>query len=396
MRGGSSAGKEAEMVESIALTASMRSNLSSLKSLASQMGATQTRLSTGRKVNSAIDNASSYYQARALSSRAADLNALLDSMGQSIQTINTAAGAIDSATGLFEQMASISAQAASVIGDVVKLDSTMTTAQIQGLLDEGGTFSLSDDIILSQTLEIRTAGTTIIGNGHSITYAATRGFSVSGATQRVGESALNITAESKLSGVVVNYSNTAAQGAAITIAGARAEVDNLTVNASTSANRVYGVQVWDGGSLAIDRIDHINVSGDYSEKLVNGNPDMFAGEYNTKMIVDQIGDDGVAAWACYNFFPSLSLSDDENFGRGTWYLPSLGELAELYGTDFDQIGRTDQGYGVTGAIGDVKAKVNAALATLSSNGANAATLTSSYYWSSSENFLQLFLEAVYV
>ena len=70
------------MVKSITLTASMRSNLNSLKNISKQMNTTQERLSTGKKVNSAIDNASSYYQARALTNRASDLDALLDAMGQ--------------------------------------------------------------------------------------------------------------------------------------------------------------------------------------------------------------------------------------------------------------------------------------------------------------------------
>jgi flagellin-like hook-associated protein FlgL len=78
------------MTQSITLTASMRSNLSSLKTIQSQMDTTQERLSTGNKVNSAIDNASSYYQARSLNNRASDLDSLLDSMGQGIQTIQAA------------------------------------------------------------------------------------------------------------------------------------------------------------------------------------------------------------------------------------------------------------------------------------------------------------------
>ena len=44
----------------------MRSNLLSLKNIATQMDKTQLILATGKKVNSAIDNASSYYQARSL------------------------------------------------------------------------------------------------------------------------------------------------------------------------------------------------------------------------------------------------------------------------------------------------------------------------------------------
>ena len=68
-------------MSTITLTASMRSNLSSLKVIQKQMDTTQERLSTGKKVNSAIDNASSYYQSRSLTNRAADLDSLLDSMG---------------------------------------------------------------------------------------------------------------------------------------------------------------------------------------------------------------------------------------------------------------------------------------------------------------------------
>ena len=85
-------------MSNITLTSSMRSNLSSLRTISSQMSRTQERLSSGKKVNSAIDNASSYYQARALNNRAADLNALLDSMGQGIQTIQATNEGIEEAT----------------------------------------------------------------------------------------------------------------------------------------------------------------------------------------------------------------------------------------------------------------------------------------------------------
>ena len=68
----------------ISLTASMRSNLLSLQNTADLMDRTQERLSTGNKVNSALDNPSSYYTARSLDNRASDLGSLLDSMGQGI------------------------------------------------------------------------------------------------------------------------------------------------------------------------------------------------------------------------------------------------------------------------------------------------------------------------
>ncbi len=87
----------------ISLTASMRSNLLSLQNTQSLMDVTQERLSTGKKVNSAIDNPSSYYTAQSLTNRASDLSALLDSMGQGIQTIKAADEGIEAITAFVEQ-----------------------------------------------------------------------------------------------------------------------------------------------------------------------------------------------------------------------------------------------------------------------------------------------------
>ena len=94
-------------MSNITLTASMRSNLASLKAIQGQMDTTQTRLSTGKKVNSAIDNASSFYQSRALTNRAADLDSLLDSMGQGVQTIQAANEGIEAITSFIDQAKSV-------------------------------------------------------------------------------------------------------------------------------------------------------------------------------------------------------------------------------------------------------------------------------------------------
>lgn len=91
----------------ISLTASMRSNLLSLQQTQSLMDTTQERLSTGKKVNSAIDNPSSYYTAQSLTNRASDLNALLDSMGQGIQTIQAANEGIEAITEFVQQAKAI-------------------------------------------------------------------------------------------------------------------------------------------------------------------------------------------------------------------------------------------------------------------------------------------------
>jgi flagellin domain protein len=98
----------------ISLTASMRTNLLSLQNTQGLMDMTQERLSTGLKVNSAIDNAASYYTAQSLNNRANDLNALLDSMGQGIQTIQAANEGIEAITDFVEQAKAIANSARDV------------------------------------------------------------------------------------------------------------------------------------------------------------------------------------------------------------------------------------------------------------------------------------------
>ena len=89
----------------------MRSNLLSLQNISGQVSSTQNKLATGNKVNSAIDNPSSYYTALSLNNRADDLNALLDSMGQAVSTIKAATTALDTGTEVLNVLADLALQA---------------------------------------------------------------------------------------------------------------------------------------------------------------------------------------------------------------------------------------------------------------------------------------------
>ena len=95
----------------IALTAAMRSNLLSLQNTSGLLDRTQERLSTGYKVNSALDDATSFFAARGLQNRAGDLSRLLDGMGQAIQTLQQADEGIELITSLVEQAESIAISA---------------------------------------------------------------------------------------------------------------------------------------------------------------------------------------------------------------------------------------------------------------------------------------------
>lgn len=111
--------------DKVALTSSMRSNLLSLKNTQKLFDKTQDRLSTGYKVNSAMDNPSSYFTAQSLNSRADDLSSLLDSIGQAISTLETADQGITSLQEFVEQAKSIANSARDTANVQASVDSTI-------------------------------------------------------------------------------------------------------------------------------------------------------------------------------------------------------------------------------------------------------------------------------
>lgn len=88
------------MATGISLTAGMRSSLYSLQNSSNLLTKTSNRLSTGKKVNSALDDPINFFAAQAHTQRATDLAALKDQMGEGIQTIKAADAGIGGITDL--------------------------------------------------------------------------------------------------------------------------------------------------------------------------------------------------------------------------------------------------------------------------------------------------------
>jgi len=95
----------------VTLSKAVRSNLMSLQNTAEMMNKTQSRLATGNKVNSALDNPSNFFTASALNSRAADMSNLLDSMASGIKVIEAANNGLTALTKNLESMQSTLRQA---------------------------------------------------------------------------------------------------------------------------------------------------------------------------------------------------------------------------------------------------------------------------------------------
>ncbi len=91
----------------VSLSSSLSQNLSSLKATQSLMDETEYKLTTGKKVNSALDDPISYFTSQSHLDRASDLQTLKDNMGEAIQTIEAADDGITSIKDLISDAKSI-------------------------------------------------------------------------------------------------------------------------------------------------------------------------------------------------------------------------------------------------------------------------------------------------
>jgi len=160
-------------------------------------------LSTGKKVNSALDNPTEFFASQALTQTANDLSSVQDSMGQAVQTIQAANNGITGITTLIEaakgiaESASSSSNTTTVAAYATQYDSILS--QIDSLAKDSGyagtnllggnnlTVTFNDSTGSSLTL----TGTTVSAANLNVTTASAGGSTWSNATS---VSSANITA----------------------------------------------------------------------------------------------------------------------------------------------------------------------------------------------------------
>ncbi len=259
----------------ISLTASMRSNLLSLQKTSNLMDLTQERLSTGKKVNSAIDNPSSFYTARSLNNRASDLDALLDSMGQGIQTIKAATTAIETATSFLEQAKAVANQTLETAQPViarVKTEQELLAAVNSG---QKGFIVLENDITMSDNQNI------VLSDGQSLVGArffdktasqTTLNFNYDMAEDVAMESPIHVGNDTVISDLNINFlsntrnnlgGDTVQEGGVIFVKNKKnVKVQNIDIKIDTSnANKnaaFYGVFSENGNVLIAG---NLNITG---------------------------------------------------------------------------------------------------------------------------------------
>lgn len=168
-------------INDVSLTSGMRSNLLSLQQTVNLLNRTQTRLSTGKKVNSAIDNPVSYFASQALNSRASKIDSLKDAMGQAVQTITAADKGIKAITSMIEQAKGLaqSALSAETETEADAFGTQFTTLMAQLDAVAGDSDYKGNNLLNNDNMVVSFEGTTLTVTGFT---ATSTGLSISGAT----------------------------------------------------------------------------------------------------------------------------------------------------------------------------------------------------------------------
>ncbi len=176
----------------IVLSAGVRANLLQLQQTSDLITQTENRLATGKKVNSALDNAINFFTAQGLDNRANDLNGLLDTMSSGINTIQAANNGITAITKLVQSAQSLVSQAqqttdsATLTSLSTQFDALLTQiGQLAGDSGFNGVNLLGGDTLTVTLDETGSSTTTVTGVDYTNANAAP--LSIAGAANNWAE-----------------------------------------------------------------------------------------------------------------------------------------------------------------------------------------------------------------
>ncbi len=102
-------------MSSILLSGGLRSSVNSLTDIGAQISTANSRLSTGKKINTALDNPGTYFQAKGFETESGNLKALLDNQNLALSTITKATDAFSNITKLTQSIQALVKQAQSLV-----------------------------------------------------------------------------------------------------------------------------------------------------------------------------------------------------------------------------------------------------------------------------------------
>jgi flagellin len=182
------------MISSVTLSAAVRQNLIALQNTSALQATTQNRLATGKKVNSALDNPTSFFTAASLSARGDQLSLLLDQMTNGVNTLQAADNGLTSITSTIQSLQATVTQARQDSSwqstSYTLASATIGTATAKTLGFSGGAVTGTVNVALNTA----TVAATLTGAG---------GFAAAGSTVGVGAGAFTIQAADVNGGAAV-------------------------------------------------------------------------------------------------------------------------------------------------------------------------------------------------
>ena len=125
-------------INDVSLTAGMRSNLLQLQGTSKMIDRTQERLSTGKQVNTALDNPTNFFAAQAHVNRANDFGVRKDGMAEAIQNVKASDAGITAINSLVEAAKGL---AAAALGTANTVDRGSFSTQYQTLITQINTLA---------------------------------------------------------------------------------------------------------------------------------------------------------------------------------------------------------------------------------------------------------------
>ncbi|MGV3575608.1 MAG: flagellin [Devosia sp.] len=253
------------MGSDVSLSKAVRANLLSLQNTATMMDKTQSRLATGNKVNSALDNPSNFFTASALNSRAADMSNLLDSMASGIKVIEAANNGITALTKNLESMQSTLRQA--------RQDKSFQTKSFE--VNDNTKISLGGGQFDDLNAEISLASATVAGTKAQLTTDDATAYlgPQSGTATAQGSGARSVI--SGLTGFTTGdqfsvAGVTVTAGADVTAAGLKTTIEAALAGSTSTAGK-YTVSVGTGDNANKLIIETVDTAG--TAAAINLDPD---------------------------------------------------------------------------------------------------------------------------
>ncbi|OSI59850.1 DUF1522 domain-containing protein [Bradyrhizobium canariense] len=240
-------------MSNIVLSASVRQNLLSLQSTADLLATTQERLSTGKKVNTALDNPTNFFTAQGLDNRASDISNLLDGINNGVQVLQAANTGITSLQKLIDSAKSIANQALQTTVGYSTKSNVSTTIPGATPADLRGTTSYASATANSNVLYTGPpGGVTPVTSGASLgaSLGSTAG-TLTGAVAKAADNATNLAGTNTLIGAT----------AATTFGSSPADGDSITVNGKTVTFRTGAAPSAQPTGWGLDPSGHIATDG---------------------------------------------------------------------------------------------------------------------------------------